>query len=123
VVVAATVGDQIGWYPNLGANGFGVGRLIAARINGPNRIQVADLDLDGTLDVAFSAGAAGIVGWVPAAGGGYFAPPIEVSRRVGEPLGLTIADIDGDGAPDLAATGHTSDDAVWFRHGLLCGGD
>lgn len=56
VLSASTGDDKIAWYRNLdGAGTFGEPQVISLLADGPRSLTVADLDLDGDLDVAAAA--------------------------------------------------------------------
>ncbi len=71
---------------------------------------LADLDLDGRLDVVCSARAlfSPLILWFPGAVGGGFLPAQSIHQPIdevaGDEAGLQVGDFDGDGDPDLAYT-------------------
>ncbi|KNC52434.1 uncharacterized protein AMSG_08413 [Thecamonas trahens ATCC 50062] len=68
-------------------------------------IGLGDIDLDGYVDVVFSASTLQTLAWSRNLAGTAFAPPttIELLGGVDEPLGIALCDANGDGGLDLVA--------------------
>jgi hypothetical protein len=103
-----------------GALAFEADRLVPVGLTLPTGIAIADLDGDGTPDVATASGREPAIGVVLGEGGGVLGPPTT------HPTGATNAawsyvaagDLSGDGKPDLAVTlGFDGAVAVFLNHG------
>lgn len=88
--------------------GKGDGTFLPAQqiptIASPCDVEVADLDLDGNLDLAVNGeGAAKVVGVHLSDGKGGFRPMVTYPYKDGSGQGLDVADLNADGWPDLIA--------------------
>ena len=66
----------------------------------PQDFEVADFDLDGHLDLAFTCPVMGMVGVLRLPGTGTLGP-FQDFVTAGQPLSIEAGDVDGDGDPDL----------------------
>src|SRR5262249_23574949 len=81
--------------------GTGTGTLGPARIvstEGAETVALADVDVDGALDLVMGASAATLV--LLGQGDGTFAPPLAVASSGGM-IALAVADLGRDGFPDI----------------------
>lgn len=93
---------------------------ITGAVAGANGVAVADLDLDGALDVAM-VGSGGSVHWVAGEGSGGFGPVTLIDAALVGPQKIVATDIDGDADDDLVVTvydgGGVDDDILWYENG------
>lgn len=76
----------------------------------PTLGALADLDLDGVLDVACTTSGDRIALFF-GLGDGTFAPPVELAAGIGVGA-IEVADLDGDGRPDLVNASFSTDEIV-----------
>ena len=84
-----------------------------ATVANPNRLDAADLDMDGQIDLVYSA--EWEVGWMSGDGLGGFGSPQTIATNATSPdyADVVAADLDNDGDPDLAYTWYGEDAVVW----------
>ncbi len=110
VVVAGpygTSGNAASLLPGDGLGGFGAPVVLAPGTAGTS-VGLADVDLDGRLDVAVSHLGGGVT--VVHGGGGASALPTGA-----RPVALVLDDFDADGAPDLAVANEDSAELTLLR--------
>jgi hypothetical protein len=116
LVVALHDADSATLLTNDGAGQFTSASYPAP--GGPGRVMVTDLNCDGMVDIAYTAGAplGGTLGILLAEGGGSFDPALPVAISA-EPAALAAADLDGDGDRDLLVSDDVNDEfAVLVNH-------
>jgi hypothetical protein len=129
--------SRVVWYQNDGGGGFGFNpaapdaheRLIGSG-SVPYSVRPADIDGDGTLDVAVAYRGMEpvvpgytdnrIVWYANTQGDGSAWAGHEITTNPGgftaRPLDLDVADVDGDGRPDILAVGRADSYAHWYRN-------
>lgn len=116
IVSAADFGAQISWYPNLGANTYGLPQVIAYELRWwNNAVHTADLDMDGDQDV-LSATDTQLV-WFENNGTGVFGGQqgfgLSDSQQITD---IHTMDMDGDGDPEVFAADYGSDRICWYEN-------
>ncbi len=102
---------------NLGNGSFGPETLISSRPTGAARLETADVDLDGDLDLFWVAGNVDEVTWHENVGSMIFGPGENIDSQLGGGGGLCAADIDGDGDKDLLLAVYGSGSNIsWYEN-------
>ena len=102
---------------NLGNGSFGPETLISSRPTGAARLETADVDLDGDLDLFWVSGNVDEVTWHENLGGMTFGPEQNIDSQLGGGSGLCAADVDGDGDKDLLlAVNGSGSNISWYEN-------
>ena len=113
-VVAANLGKAVsvllakagGGYEPAAKYDFGMPKFYPAEGFASSYLALADLDGDGSLDVASTKRLSDIVGVLRNKGNGSFGPELTYPTGT-DPYGLIAGDFDLDGAPDIALAAYT----------------
>ena len=93
------------FYPGLGGGQFGPYLPFGMGVPGISTAVLADLDVDGDLDVVCGAPGSGRIDWFPNDGGGQFPQRITLEQGLSQLVEVRVADMDGDGLPDVVRSG------------------
>ncbi len=110
IVISSYYGDHIYWYQNDGLGNFHE-TMIATGLDNLNCVEVADLDLDGDVDIV-SGTQGSRLDWFENDGSGVFTTH-SISTSSYSPRSLSSGDIDGDGDVDLLTTGNR---LMWWEN-------
>jgi len=110
LVVTCETYDQVMVLPGVGDGTFGEGKALGL-VSGskPRGVAVADVNLDGKLDIITADSASGTVTILVGKGSHAFADPARFGVGTG-PRWLLAQDVNGDGAPDLITVNRDSND-------------
>lgn len=118
IISTSEMGNFIAWQENLdGTGNFGSLQIISGNIDGPNSINVADIDNDGDNDVFFASRDDNYLGFFENLNGqGSFAPARIISDKVSSPIGIKIGDIDNDGYLDVMDIAAKNAKISWYKN-------
>lgn len=112
IVVGDEVGKRVVVYHNLGHRTFRDGPILTTG-DVPFAIALADLNRDGTIDVAIgNAGAPGTICFNK--GGSENFEAVRWNDGKGAVYAIAVGDMDGDGWPDLATARSDAPNAIWL---------
>ncbi len=116
VLAASSLDDTIAWFENLdGAGTFGPERLISTTADGAASVAVADMNLDGDLDVLCASPLDDTIAWFENLdGAGTFGPERAISTTADGAQSVATGDVDRDGDPDVFAAFDSV--VVWYRN-------
>lgn len=80
------------------------------------RVQMADINNDGALDVLVAGGTSNRVEFVPGNGDGTFGTPHTISTQVADVWGVASADLDNDGDLDVVTASREDDKFAWYKN-------
>lgn len=121
VAAVETGAGTLSWWANLTGDGasWSAAQPVAAGLDGPRELLLADLDLDGDLDLALGAENstthASLVAWYESSAFGASWTAHVISEAPQRPTALAAADFDGDGDADLAV-GSGALEPRWFQN-------
>ncbi len=122
--LAATSGDKLYWYENLGDNTFALEQLIGSH-PGIKSVFLSDLDLDGDQDFLLTAcnlfsvsTIEDYVLWIENTGSGTFGPVVYISQQheAKRAVYAMAADLDGDGDPDIISASEKDNKIAWHEN-------
>lgn len=118
IISVATRGGELLFHENANGEGAFFGsRRIASGVDRPTSALVADLDLDGDLDVVLAARGREMLTWYENQGRGNFSGQkslIQADNPLNGAASMSHADFDGDGDVDIAVA--TVDSFVWIEN-------
>lgn len=102
IIATFVTGDSVVWFRSTGS-GFEPPRIIDPNAPGAFDLDLADMDLDGDLDLVVAAGTLNRVRTYENLGGGNFGPPGHVHGFKERVWGVKFKDIDGDFDPEIVS--------------------
>jgi FG-GAP-like repeat len=118
VLSASYYDDKIAWYRNEdGAGTFGSQQIISAAADLARWVTVADVDLDGDLDVLSASVSNDTVAWYENDGSAAFTAWV-ISSTVSSAVSVEAGDVDGDGDLDVVSAAGGSPDALLWHENL-----
>jgi len=109
-----------GWFSNRGDGTFFPLQEIGPLIMNPFAADLADLDMDGDLDLVGGGSMVGVpvIYWFENDGTGIFGPiqVIDDMFTAGDFRALVVVDLDGDGDQDVLTGNNTQDFVVWLEN-------
>lgn len=118
-VASASAGDdKVAWYENLDGEGnFGPEQIITIQANGSMALEIADLDLDGDLDVISASADDDKIAWYENLDGqGNFGPQRVISTMADGPYAVAVGDANGDGWLDIFSASWIDDKIAWYKN-------
>lgn len=106
----------IAWYPNNGLGNFGTQQLLNTNSDRISCIYATDLDLDGDVDILYSADISGEIGWYKNNGLGNFSNKNIISSNTSYASNVYAYDIDGDGDIDVVSASYQDNKIVWYEN-------
>ncbi|KNC46274.1 uncharacterized protein AMSG_02727 [Thecamonas trahens ATCC 50062] len=102
-LAVATSGDRaIGLYIHDGVAGFRARVVLVAGVAPFSSLLAADVDVDGDLDLVYSAKSFAFVGWLANAGlGASFGDATSITEAAFGVVSVAVGDISGDSVPDM----------------------
>ena len=117
IVSASSTDDTIAWYENDGAaNPSWTAVNIATSANGAYAVHIADMDMDGDLDIVSASKQDDTIAWYEndgAANPSWAAADIATSADSSR--GVYVADMDGDGDLDSVSASDNDDTIAWYE--------
>lgn len=114
---AVTQADgKIVWYENLGGGHFSTEKRISDQVNGIFRVNAADLDEDGDLDVLSASFDDDKLAWYENLGNGIFSSQKIIDANANGARDVKGVDIDNDGDEDIVAAILGDDEIVWYEN-------
>lgn len=116
VVIAAEFANSISWTPNVDGTGvFGTPIIITTTAVAARKVDAADLDSDGDVDVISASSDDNTVAWYPNVDGrGSFPTKLVISNALASVRSFSIADLNNDGGLDLAVAARNADTVSVF---------
>jgi len=119
-VISASSGDNtVAWYKNIGQNGrfCEVKNIVDNNAVGVRTVVAADLDGDGTVDLASASKDDNTIAWYPnLAGNGSFPTKIVINGQAKGAYSLVAVDLDKDGWMDLVTASNADDTVAFYRN-------
>lgn len=117
IVFADFVSDYVAWLKNDGAANPTFSEIqIESNYDNASVVTVADIDLDGDLDVVAASRLQDDVVWYES--NGLASPTFTkhvIDSVLDQPTSLKVADMDDDGSLDIIGAGFIADDVVWYE--------
>ncbi|MDE0920398.1 MAG: FG-GAP-like repeat-containing protein [Arenicellales bacterium] len=117
IVSASHNDDTIAWYENDGASDpTWTAVNIATSANGAYAVHIADMDMDGDLDIVSASKQDDTIAWYEndgAADPSWTAADIAISAD--SALDIYVADMDGDGDLDIVSASSNDDTIAWYE--------
>ena len=117
--ISASMDDnKIAWYENTdGLGTFGAQQVITTNADGAVRVNVADIDQDGDIDVISASQNDDKIAWYENTdGNGTFGAEQVISVAAITPLGMYTADLDGDGDFDVLSASIGDGKIAWYEN-------
>ena len=117
VVSASAADDKIAWYRNLDGNGtFSDELILSTTADFAHAVSVADIDLDGDLDVLSASINDSKLAWYPNTdGAGSFGAERVISTNNSGATSIVAANLDGDGDLDIVASSMFDNRIAWYE--------
>lgn len=117
ILAASDADDFIAWYPNVDGEGEFEGPEFISELGpGARSLMVADVDLDGSLDVLTASYIDGISWYQNTNGIGDFDERHIVSTSTRGAWSVFAADLDGDGDMDALSASYLDDKIAWYEN-------
>lgn len=117
VLGAAEIADDLTWWENIGGSGTSwVEHVLDATYNGSIRVQAADLDADGDIDVISQAYEENVITWWENSGSGGSWTRHNIASGLLNPYGLLVIDMNNDGYMDVLSSDETADTIAWWAN-------
>ena len=115
-IVSASLGNngKLAWYENNGACHYKY-HLIAYVGNFLERMEIADADNDGDMDVFYALYSSNVVAWYENDGNQNFQYHT-ITFDIVEPKGISISDVNGDGFVDVVVSSEDEYQLFWFEN-------
>ncbi len=118
-IASASFGDdRISWYENADGSGtFGARQVVSGDAAGASKVEVADLDGDGDLDLVSASTFDNKIAWYEKLDGvDSFGPERIVSSGAQQALYVSAGDLDADGDLDLVSASFGSSTIAWHEN-------
>ena len=112
-LLAADHKDRVELYLNEG--GAFVGPVTLSEVDA-FRVEMADINGDGHLDVLVAGGDSDRVEYIPGNGDGTFGEAVVISDQTNTVWGVSAADLDNDGDLDVASASRDDDKFAWYKN-------
>jgi hypothetical protein len=124
VVVSYSGNDKVVWFANTNGTGvFGTEQIISSIADRPFKVDAADLDNDGDMDVlSANFNDAEIVWYENTNGAGSFGLAQVISTTAQGASFVSTADIDNDGDMDVLSASYNNSSFNWYRNSLISTG-
>ncbi|MBL0037258.1 MAG: VCBS repeat-containing protein [Flavobacteriales bacterium] len=109
----------VGWYAGDGANNWSLAHTVGSPLTTVQGAVVADLDLDGDLDMAAAGTTDGRLAWYPNDGAGVLGPQQVIMDDLRSPDDLVVLDLELDGDSDLVLWNRADTNVVRARNNGL----
>lgn len=109
----------VGWYAGDGANNWSPSHTVGSPLTLVQGAVVADLDLDGDLDMAAAGTTDGRLAWYPNDGAGVLGPQQVITDNLRSPDDLVVLDLELDGDSDLVLWNPADTNVVRARNNGL----
>jgi len=117
VLGAAEIADDLTWWENVGGSGTNwVEHVLDATYNGSIRVQAADMDADGDIDVISQAYEEDVITWWENTGSGSSWTRHNIASGLLNPFGLLVVDMNNDGYIDVLSSDETADTITWWEN-------
>jgi hypothetical protein len=117
VLGAAEIDDDITWWENDGGTGlYWIEHTLDATYDGSIRVQAADMDGDGDIDIISQAYEENVITWWENAGAGSGWTRHNIASGLLNPYGLLVIDMDGDGDIDVLSSDEAADTVTWWEN-------
>lgn len=109
--------NKIAWYENVdGFGNFGGQQVISLAALKVNDVKVADIDLDGDLDLISASRDDNKIAWYQNFGGGAFGSQQVISTEAFVAQSVFAADLDGDGDQDVLSASRDDNKIAWYEN-------
>ena len=118
ILCSSAFDDKISWFKNMdGLGTFSEPRTIIQSDIDIFTISIADLDMDGNIDILASAENNNRCYWIRNLGtNGKFDNPKVINYQINDPIYIETADLDGDNIEDIIISTGTSGQIVWQKN-------
>jgi len=121
VLISYSISDKVAWFANTNGTGvFGTEQVINSTGDRPFKVDAADLDNDGDMDVLCANFNDGEIVWYENTNGaGSFGMPQVISSVAQGASFVSVADIDADGDVDVFSGSYNDHSFNWYRNSLI----